>query len=168
MGKSNSSNLIRNYKHFFVALLVFILIPLLWTVNQFWTFGGITLKYGRVSLENVRNLPTVIVPNDQEAAKPRNVQCSYWDCFDVYRCGHTGHDRISVYVYPPKKFVDADGVPVTEVMSKEFYMVLQTIIESKYYTVNPEEACIFIPPIDTLNQDRLELNLTSKALESLN
>lgn len=59
------------------------------------------------------------------------------------------------------------GVPATEHLSKEYYHLLNTVIKSKYYTANPEEACIFIPSIDTLNQDRLRLNLTSRALSSL-
>ncbi|XP_067013455.2 exostosin-2 [Anabrus simplex] len=52
-------------------------------------------------------------------------------------------------------------------MSREFYFILQSIIESKYYTPNPDEACIFVPSIDTLNQNRFRTLETSQALASL-
>ncbi|KAG7202832.1 hypothetical protein KM043_009985 [Ampulex compressa] len=52
-------------------------------------------------------------------------------------------------------------------MTKEFYQILNTIISSKFYTPNPYEACIFIPSIDTLNQNRLKLQEVSQALRTL-
>jgi glucuronyl/N-acetylglucosaminyl transferase EXT2 len=72
-----------------------------------------------------------------------------------------------VYVYPLKKYVDERGIPVGSKMSREFYFILQTILESKYYTPNPEEACILVPSIDTLNQNRFRVMETSSALATL-
>lgn len=161
---------ITSYKNFFVLLfLVLVLAVVSVLILQYWSNSGNgAAKFEKLKLINIRNLPEVKLSIDDEVSSPRNPKCTHWNnCFNVYRCGRTGHDRISVYVYPLRKYVDADGVPAVGVMSKEYYMILESIIDSKYYTANPYEACLFVPPIDTLNQDRIRGNLTSKALHSL-
>ncbi|XP_018334859.1 exostosin-2, partial [Agrilus planipennis] len=115
---------------------------------------------------NIKNLPLVQIRNHR-VSHTLNSSCSHWDCFNIYRCGRTGHDRIAVYIYPLKKYVDANNVPLTETISREFYMILESILKSKYYTANPYEACLFVPSLDMLNQERLQLNLTSSVLSSL-
>lgn len=72
-----------------------------------------------------------------------------------------------VYVYPNvRDFVDENGNKADK-FTKEFYVILQTIIKSRYYTSNPNEACIFIPSIDTLSQANINVDLVSKALAAL-
>ncbi|XP_011135760.1 exostosin-2 isoform X2 [Harpegnathos saltator] len=95
-----------------------------------------------------------------------NSSCTYFGCFNVYRCGSQGN-KLLVYVYPLKIYLDSMGRPITSQMTKEFYQILNTIINSKFYTPNPYEACIFVPSIDTLNQNRLRLQEVSQALGSL-
>ncbi|KAB0802721.1 hypothetical protein PPYR_04907 [Photinus pyralis] len=160
---------IPSFKHFFIALFVILLVSIIIAfVVQSWSFNNDGSKtYQKLQLKNVLNLPEVKLVDDSPSSRPHNSKCTYWDCFNIYRCGRTGHDRIAIYVYPLKKYVDSKGVPIVEVMSKEYYMILQSIIESKYYTANPQEACLFVPSIDTLNQERIQANLTSRALESL-
>lgn len=157
------------FKHFFVSLFVFLVLAIFAVIAlQIWSYTSEkAIRYEKTQLRNIHNLPEVKLLESDPLAMPTNPQCSYWDCFNVYRCGHTGHDRITVYVYPLRKFVDENNVPATEVMSKEYFLILEAIINSKYYTANPKEACLFVPSIDTLNQDRLRINLTSKALQSL-
>lgn len=38
-----------------------------------------------------------VLEKDAELPRSRNSNCSYWDCFNVYRCGHKD---ISIYIYP--------------------------------------------------------------------
>ncbi|XP_028144510.1 exostosin-2 [Diabrotica virgifera virgifera] len=160
------ASIYKKYKNFFFVLLIIsIFIALSVPLANFTS--DVTKNYERIDFRNLKNLPLVKLTNSVSIVTPRNSQCTHWDCFNIYRCGHTGHDRIAVYVYPLRKYVDEHGVPATEHLSKEYYYLLNTVIKSKYYTANPEEACIFIPSIDTLNQDRLRLNLTSRALSSL-
>lgn len=169
------NNLIKsaNYKNFFFLILLCILASifcaLLLTFTNFP--GGTRNQYERIDFYNLHNLPEVKLhtKNDlvSQLSGPPEPKCTYWDCFNIYRCGRTGHDRISVYVYPLKKYTDENGATATDHISKEYLTLLKTVINSKYYTADPDEACIFIPSIDTLNQDRIRLNLTSKALNSL-
>lgn len=99
--------------------------------------------------------------------RPRVRDCTHWDCLNVYRCGQRGRDRLSVYVYPPERYVDENGTPAAPPISQQYYALLETIIQSEYYTPDPSEACLFVPGIDTLNQDVLDLKLTEQALQSL-
>ncbi|KAK3087008.1 hypothetical protein FSP39_000266 [Pinctada imbricata] len=64
-------------------------------------------------------------------------------CFDFSKC----EKDFKVYVYP-----------VQERVSESYSKILVSIQDSKYYTKNPEEACIFILSIDTLDRDVLSQN----------
>lgn len=156
----------KKYKNFFFILLIIsIFIALSLPFANFTV--EVSKKFERIALGNLKKLPVVKLTQSVPVLHPRNSQCTHWDCFNIYRCGHTGHDRIAVYVYPLLKYVDAVGVPATELISEEYYSILNTVINSKYYTANPDEACVFIPSIDTLNQGRIRLNLTSWTLHHL-
>ncbi|KAK6641325.1 hypothetical protein RUM44_013034 [Polyplax serrata] len=75
--------------------------------------------------------------------------------------------KIQIYVYPLRTYFDDQGNQITPQISLEYYKILKTIVNSKYYSPNPEEACILVPSIDTLNQNRLKQNEVSKALSTL-
>ncbi|KAK4313111.1 hypothetical protein Pmani_015536 [Petrolisthes manimaculis] len=92
--------------------------------------------------------------------------CHYYNCFNVYRCGRSGNQHLSVYVYPLKRYVDEERVEIKP-MSREFYEILDTILNSEYYTRDPQDACIFVPPIDTLNESNLRKDKIAQALATL-
>lgn len=136
--------------------------------HQHTAFAPVTL--------DVRDMPRIVLASDADSADERQPNCSHWDCFDVYRCGQAGSaDRMSVYVYPLRTFVDAaaaaDGVGGVETvvapLSRDFHRVLRAIRESVYYTPDPHEACVFVPSVDLLNQNRVDVEAAGKALASL-
>lgn len=100
---------------------------------------------------------------DAELARKRNSNCSFHDCFNVYRCGNH-QNKVTIYVYPLTEFSEESSKTW---ISKEFYKIMKTLINSPYYTSNPNEACIFVPSIDLLNQNLIDRNLVGKALASL-
>lgn len=102
---------------------------------------------------------------DDELSRVRNPNCSFFDCFNVYRCGNH-ENKASIYIYPLVEYTDSEKQSKTFI-TKEFYQILKTIQNSPYYTSNPQEACLFIPSIDVLNQNLIDKNLVSKALASL-
>lgn len=158
----------KSFKQFFIAFLFFLVAGIAVSLVGLLMFNSEkTVKYEKLQLKKIHNLPEVIIKAEYPSSAARNSECSYWECFNVYRCGRTGHDRITVYVYELHKYIDENGVPATGVMSKEYFQILEAIINSKYYTANKEEACLFVPSIDTLNQNRVRINITSKVLQSL-
>lgn len=100
---------------------------------------------------------------DAELPRQRNPNCSAYDCFNVYRCGNH-QNKVTIYVYPLTQFSEENS---STWISKEFYRILKTLINSPYYMSNPNEACIFVPSIDLLNQNLVDRNLVGKALASL-
>ena len=60
----------------------------------------------------------VTVPKTSPLAKPADSECQFHTCFDVYHCGYNDDNRITVYVYPPVKFVDETGLPLTLPVSR--------------------------------------------------
>uniref|UniRef100_A0A182N0E2 Exostosin-2 n=1 Tax=Anopheles dirus TaxID=7168 RepID=A0A182N0E2_9DIPT len=160
-----------------------------------WLGGGLR-RPGAASADwltlDLADVPQVVLDKESELARARNRNCSYWDCFNVYRCGQRAPaalggleldgagaaaaaatvdeadvERISIYVYPLQEYVDADSRRPAGQLSREFYRILQAIADSPYYTDNPNEACLFLPTIDTLNQNRIDTTLVGKALAAL-
>lgn len=159
------------YKHFFLAVFLVLVVSIITTllIIIFSISWENKKHYEKVSLANIRNLPQVIIKDKVLLANPRQSKCNYWNCFNVYKCGANGHehDRISIYVYPLKEYIDSRGIPATDTISQEFYAILNTIITSKYYTSDPSKACLFVPSIDLLSQSRFRANITSQALNTL-
>ena len=69
-------------------------------------------------------------------------KCRMETCFDFTRCDKD----FKVYVYP-----NDENVPP----SNSYLKVLNVIRESKYYTSDPSQACVFVLSLDTLDRDNL-------------
>ena len=67
-------------------------------------------------------------------------KCRMETCFDFHRC----KNGFKIYLYPRQVAVSAP-----------YAKILSVIEKSVYLTANPQEACVFIPSIDTLDQDVL-------------
>lgn len=70
-------------------------------------------------------------------------------------------------MYPLVEYVDKDKVPITKKITLEFHNMLKAIAKSVYFTPDPDKACLFIPTIDLLNQNRIRHKDVGKALASL-
>lgn len=90
--------------------------------------------------EDVRD-PADRLRTSQNVYKGR--KCRMDSCFDFDRCRKNG---FKVYVYP---------IPKDEKISANYKNILDSVRTSRYYTSNPEEACIFILGYDTLDRDDL-------------
>ncbi|KAG5322625.1 EXT2 protein, partial [Pseudoatta argentina] len=167
---SHKANRVSYHYHniFVIGLLSFTLFTVLISVYYIFKFGN-TQKHSEhipITLNDINTLPIQTLPVDSSTTDATNSSCTYFTCFNVYRCGSQGN-KLLVYVYPLKIYLDSMGRSITGQMTKEFYQVVSAIISSKFYTPNPYEACIFIPSIDTLNQNRLRLQEVSQALRTL-
>lgn len=155
----------KNSKPFYKLLTVAVCVSITFCFILIFRQSNSTINNKRVTLD-LSDIPETVLVEDAELARARNGNCSYWDCFNVYKCGQRDQDRIAVYVYPLHSYVDTKGTSAYT-LTKEFYYILKAITESSYYTPNPNEACIFVPTIDTLNQKLVQPNLVAKALASL-
>lgn len=171
MGTKNLPGLY-NYKRFFFTLFVVSIVSIigiLILINIFpkGLYYSTETRYESLNLKELDRIKEVTVPSDSPMSSGPNPKCSYYDCFNIYKCGHKGTSKILVYVYPLKKYVDEKGIAIGNKMSREFYTILDTIVKSRYYTPNPEEACVFVVSMDTLNQNRFRTKETSQALSML-
>lgn len=158
-----------SFRNFFIIVLCIILLPLLVLfiahVFPLRVSGGV--RHLPVTFDNLHKLPVRKIAHDAPFEKARNPNCSHYDCFNIYKCGHLGETKIQIYVYPLAIYQEDSGAVITSQMSMEFYKILKTIVDSPYYTANPEQACLFVPSIDTLNQNRFNVRKVSQVLHSL-
>ncbi|XP_072890654.1 exostosin-1-like [Hemitrygon akajei] len=75
----------------------------------------------------------------------KDSRCRMETCFDLSLCEKRG---FRVYVYPQSK---------TDKVSESYQKILSSIQESRYYTPDPQQACLFVMGIDTLDRDQLSL-----------
>ncbi|NWH17333.1 EXT1C protein, partial [Grus americana] len=90
--------------------------------------------------------PSLPSPRERRAAWLsiyKNSRCRMETCFDFSRCEKHG---FKVFTYPRER---------DQPLSESYGKILTSIERSRYYTPNPEEACLFILSIDTLDRDHL-------------
>lgn len=111
---------------------------------------------------------TIFVQKTQPSPQKTNQKCRMFSCFNIYRCKYNENSLISVYVYPYTEFIEKTGDKLTlNPISQQYYELMSAIRQSSYYTDDRDNACVVIPPIDTLNQNGLDLGTVSRALASL-
>ena len=79
----------------------------------------------------------------------KNKKCRMESCFDFSLCKKNG---FKIYVYPD----------TGEKVSPNYQGILHVIKSSRYYTINPEQACLFVLSYDTLDRDRLSKDYIHK------
>ena len=168
----------KRYRTFYVILFLFVLLclvlGLIQLVGVVWILSSGDDAYWE-SATQLRSLHsgltrTVVLPESSPAARESQHNCTYHSCFDVYRCGYTSFDgppQISVYVYPPTRYVDEAGAAHELPMSHEFADILQAIVDSGFYTSDASAACLLVPSVDLLNQNTIRLHVASQILASL-
>lgn len=114
-------------------------------------FGGYRLKskhnhseiYMLPDFVNVEIIRTGSAVRHKERPNGESTnECRMETCFDFSKC----QSDFRVYVYPP----DDSLTP-----SHSYQKLINTIEESRYYTSDPTQACLFVLSLDTLDRDRL-------------
>lgn len=155
----------KEQKVYCVAVCIAIWIAIIYVIIISWPTTHANERNERISLD-LNDVDKIQLEKDGDVSRQRNDNCSYWDCFNIYRCG----EKLSIYVYPLLDYSDADDPNAKSslaILSKEFFEILKVIIESPYYTADPKEACLLVPSIDTLNLNRINPSTVAKALASL-
>ena len=95
---------------------------------------------------------TIAYPKVEAVLDPVDFQrkCSFANCFNLSKCNYR---TFKFYVYP-----ESGDLAITN----SFRSILRVLRLSKYFTSVPDEACLFIPAVDTLNRDKLSGSFVSK------
>lgn len=127
----------------YITIISFCLFLLLFAYINRFNLKSNTIK--RSERDLLPSFATQELLSERPALQPRRPSsyvrpCRMETCFDFSRCG----DNPKVYIYP------SDG-PV----SASYRKVLSAVRESRYVTRDPNEACLFLPAVDTLDADPL-------------
>ncbi|XP_057603941.1 exostosin-2 isoform X2 [Hippopotamus amphibius kiboko] len=156
------------HRIYYITLFSVVLLGLIATgVFQFWPHSIESSSDWSVEKRSIRDVPVVRLPADSPVPERGDLSCRMHTCFDVYRCGFNPKNKIKVYIYSLKKYVDDAGVPVSSSISREYNELLTAISESDYYTDDITRACLCVPAIDLLSQDALRVRETAQALAQL-
>ncbi|XP_028333181.1 exostosin-2 isoform X3 [Physeter macrocephalus] len=156
------------HRIYYITLFSIVLLGLIATgVFQFWPHSIESSSDWSVQKRSIRDVPVVRLPADSPVPERGDLSCRMHTCFDVYRCGFNPKNKIKVYIYSLKKYVDDAGVPVSSTISQEYNELLTAVSDSDYYTEDITRACLFIPSIDLLNQNALRVKETAQALAQL-
>ena len=105
------------------------------------------------------------VPNTDDSKQERD--CDLYSCFDVSKCIHSSDNHVTVHLYggdvSQTVFAGDDDVPP----SREHSDMIDAVLTSSYSIEGPYKACLFIPPLDLLNQQKLTPSLAQEYLQLL-
>ncbi len=149
------------FKLFNLLLLLLLLTIVCALIGQFLRKGYGSTGGTRRHKRSIKSLQL----SDEE--RNFTITCRFHSCFEINDCSITIHDRIGVYVYPEFEYVD-NGLQqsYTSVLSTEYAEILEAIRNSPYYQSNASRACVFVPAVDTLNENRMDVRLVSSLLDS--
>ncbi|XP_029475083.1 exostosin-like 1 [Rhinatrema bivittatum] len=123
-----------------------------------WTDGDLLSSFatpGELENDGDPHDPSPQAQRESRVKIYKHSRCRMESCFDFSRCEKQG---FRVYVYPPE-----GGDPVSE----SYLKIIASIEESTYYTPNPEEACLFVLNIDTLDRDHLSFQYVHSINEKI-
>lgn len=114
-----------------------------------------------------KRVPVVFINWSKTDNKSKSF-CHFHTCFEVNDCIFDKDDQIRVHVHNQYEFhsgITSHSYALE--VSTEYAEILDTIRSSRYYEKNISQACVFVPPIDTLNQQQHDTKLVSVLLNSL-
>lgn len=120
------------------------------------------LKFKSVDFRTNENLQNHENPqNNDNINIPDPRTCTIDKCFDMFKCSSPD---LKVYIYP-EAFENSKYKKSTQWTL--FERIIYIIKQSQFYTPNPQKACVFIIPFDTLVRDRLDDNYIERLQEKV-
>lgn len=114
------------------------------TTTGVWILVLLVLGHGLVGLPQIYHMT---VYHESPLTVNTYRHCTMLTCIDWTRQCSRGNLNASVYVYP---FIPTTASYLGAVASPEYDSLLDRVRASRFYTSNPTEACLFIPPFSNL------------------
>lgn len=111
-------------------------------------------------IDDLFSIPSAHQLKNDHRKKTNFKECTMETCFDFSKC----YEHFLVYVYPPEP---VNSLGATPPISANYQKILTAITESRYYTSDPEKACLFVLAIDTLDRDSLSEDLVRNVPQRL-
>lgn len=111
-----------------------------------------------------RNTPLALPALAPNADDSQDKDCDFYSCFDLSRCIHLSTKHVTVHLYDSQP----TGVAAAAV-SREHREMINAVRSSPYSkeVEGPQNACLFIPPLDLLNLQKLAPFSTREYLQQL-
>ncbi|XP_019637096.1 PREDICTED: exostosin-1-like isoform X1 [Branchiostoma belcheri] len=93
----------------------------------------------------------------------RNAKCRMDTCWDFSRC--PPHKPFRVYIHPNAEYTDNTLGPGPQ--SAAYTKILEALRRSGYLAERPEDACVLVLAVDTLDRDRLSPDYVSGAAQRI-
>ncbi len=115
-----------------------------------------------------KSLPTITLYSVSEKTNDAyKTDCRFYTCFDVNLCTLRLDKRIGVNVYEHYQYINTKSshtfVPD---ISDEYFELLAAVKKSRYYEPDEEKACVFVSSLDTLSQNKMDVELVSAILHN--
>ena len=94
------------------------------------------------------------------------MECRFDSCFDIHQCEPQVHGQLKIFVHPNTDFMMKTDKIFGD-HSYEYKEMLNALRNSKYTTTNRTEACVFVPALDLLSENNLNLEFAASALNSI-
>lgn len=146
-----------------VLSIVILILILYYGLNSFKNGGTVPKSFFTLRRENFRSFTDSedqsfaedlhMSPKrrrDRASESKKRQKCRMESCFDFGRC----RKGFKVYLYP-----------MEERVSETYHKLVLSVQDSRYYTSDPKEACIFVLSIDTIDRDVLSPDF-SKNIQS--
>ena len=145
-----------NYRNVLVLITILFL-----TLFLIYTLGPATSHHSKPR----RTVTAVDWANTDPKSKRK---CFFHNCFELNTCAFGIEDKIGVYTYPMYEFVsNKTRESFSPQVSTQYAELVRAVQSSRYHQNDVTKACVFIPPIDTLNLANLDADVTSALLNSL-
>jgi glucuronyl/N-acetylglucosaminyl transferase EXT1 len=94
---------------------------------------------------NITNYKVKLNENIKSETNNLLTKCSIADCFNVSKCDF---NNFKIYIYLEPKLI----------VSNIYKKIIEILSNSNYRTYDPNEACLFVASVDTLDRDKLSVN----------
>jgi glucuronyl/N-acetylglucosaminyl transferase EXT1 len=143
---------------FFFALLCVISVFIYSFLNESVKEEGISRSIAYSKISTLWNKKSKIIGSSDKNETNTYKACTMNTCFNKSRCMN---NKFSFYIYDDKY---NSNLPKSNIFSN----ILNFLKMSKYLTKNPQDACLFVLSVDTLDRDRRSPNFIKNIDELIN